>query len=91
MASWNDIVNVLEETQGKKYNVSYQTSEEAKTKEEELWAASNPGAARYALRRVMAQGDAKMPIVQNELFPEVKVTTDLRNIITTALKDKGLL
>ena len=91
VASWNHIVKLLEKIQGKHYAVTYQSTEDVQAKETELWAAGNPGAARYALRRVMAQGDAKLPIVQNGLFPEVKVTTDLQSIISNVLKEKGLL
>jgi hypothetical protein len=91
VASWNHIIKLLEEIQGKHYAVTYQSTEDAQAKETELWAAGNPGAARYGLRRVMAQGDAKLPIVQNDLFPEVKVTTDLQSIITDVLREKGLL
>jgi hypothetical protein len=91
VASWNHIVKLLEKIQGKHYTVTYQSTQDAQAKETELWAAGNPGAARYALRRVMAQGNAKLPVVQNDLFPEVKVTTDLESIITNVLREKGLL
>ena len=91
MANWNHIIKLLEKIQSKHYAVTYQSTEDAQAKETELWAAGNSGAARYGLRRVMAQGDAKLPIVQNDLFPEVKVTTDLQSIITNVLREKGLL
>jgi hypothetical protein len=48
-------------------------------------------AARYALRRVMAQGNAKVPVVGNGVFPEVTVTTDLESIITGILKQNGVI
>ena len=91
VATWNDIVKLLVEIQGKDYRVTYLSSEDAQAKEIELWAAGNAGAARYALRRVMAQGNAKLPVVQNSLFPEVKVSTNLQSVITTVLREKGLL
>lgn len=91
VATWNDIVKLLIEIQGKHYRVTYLSSEDAQAKEIELWAAGNAGAARYGLRRVMAQGNAKLPAVQNNLFPEVKVSTNLQSVITTVLREKGLL
>jgi hypothetical protein len=90
-ASWNDIIKQLEKIQGKSYTVTYQSTEDAQAKETEYWSTGNPSAARYALRRVMAQGNAKVPIVQNDLFPEVKVTTNLEAIITKVLKDKSII
>jgi hypothetical protein len=90
VASWNDIIKLLEKIQGKKYTVNYLSTEDAQATESEFWAAGNPAAARYALRRVMAQGDAKLPVVQNNLFPEVKVTTNLEDIIKKVLKDRGI-
>jgi hypothetical protein len=91
VASWNQILKLLEKIQGKHYTVTYQSTEDAQAKETELWAAGNPAAARYGLRRVMAKGNAKLPLVQNGLFPDVKVTTDLQSIITNVISGKGLL
>ena len=91
VASWNDIIKLLEKVQGKRYTVTYESTTEAQAKEVRAWAAGDPGAARFALRRVMAQGNAKMPVVQNSLFPEVTVTTNLEVIIRAALKSKGIL
>ena len=90
MASWNDIVTLLGKIQGKKYIVNYLSTEDAQAKETDFWAVNNPGAARYALRRIMAEGNAKLQVVQNSHFPEVKVTTNLENIIRKALKDRGI-
>jgi hypothetical protein len=90
VASWNDIIKLLGKIQGKKYTVNYLSTEDAQAKELEFWAAGNPAAARYALRRVMAQGDAKLLVVQNNLFPEVKVTTNMENIIKEVLKNRGI-
>lgn len=91
MASWNDIIKLLEKIQGKPYSVTYQSIEEAQAKETEYWAIGNPLAARYALRRIMAQGNAKVPVVQNDLFPEVKSATDLEIIVTDVLREKGII
>jgi hypothetical protein len=90
VASWNDIIRFLEKVQGKKYAVVYLSTEDAQAKETELWAAGNPVAARYALRRVMARGGAKLPVVQNDVFPEVEVTTNLEQIIRKVLKERGV-
>jgi hypothetical protein len=90
VASWNDIIKLLEKIQGTKYTVNYLSTEDAQAQESEFWAAGNPAAARYALRRVMAQGGAKLPVAQNNLFPEVKVTTNLENIIKKVLEDRGI-
>jgi hypothetical protein len=86
VASWNDIIKLLEKVQGKKYTVNYLSIEDAQVKETEFWAAGNPLAARYGLRRVMAKGNAKLPVVQNDLFPEVRVGTSLENIVKKVLK-----
>jgi hypothetical protein len=91
IASWNQVIKLLEKIQGRKYTVAYQSTEDAQAKEIEFWAGGDPRAARYALRRVMAEGNAKLPVVQNDLFPEVKATTNLQNIITEVLREKGLL
>jgi hypothetical protein len=90
VASWNEIVILLGKIQGKKYTVNYLSIEDAQAKETDFWAVNNPKAARYALRRVMAEGNAKLLMVQNSHFPEVKVTTNLENIIREALKDRGI-
>jgi hypothetical protein len=91
VATWNDIIKLLEKVQGKDYTVTYQSNEDAQAKETEYWAAGNLLAARYALRRVMGQGNAKLPVVQNDLFPEVKVTTDLESAIKSVLSGKGII
>ena len=88
VATWNDIIRLLEKVQGEKYAVTYESIEEAQAKEKQAWDAADPRAARFALRRVMAQGNAKLPLVQNSLFPEVKVTTNLEAIIRAALGNK---
>jgi hypothetical protein len=91
ISSWNQIIQLLEKIQGRQYVVTYESTEDARAKEIEFWAGGDPRAARYALRRVMAEGNAKLPVVQNGIFPEVKPTTDLQNIITEVLREKGLL
>lgn len=92
MASWNEIIAILEKVHGKAYAVTYLSTEEAQAKETEFWAAGTiPLAARYALRRVMAQGNAKMPVVENSLFPEVTVTTNLKQLIGEVLREKGVI
>lgn len=90
VATWNDIIVLLEKVQGKQYTVTYETIKEAKAKEVQAWNTGDPAAARFALRRIMAQGNAKLPVVQNSLFPEVKTSTNLETIIRTALKSKGI-
>jgi len=91
VATWNDIIKLLVEIQSKHYKVTYLSSEDAQAKEIELWAAGNPGAERYGLRRIMEQGDAKLQVVQNSLFPEVRTTTNLQSVITSVFREKGLL
>jgi len=91
VANWKQVIAILEKVSGKKYTVNFTPLEEAQKKETELWASGNaPVAARLGLRRVMARGDAKLPYVQNDLFPEVTPTTDLIKIATTVLKEKGI-
>jgi hypothetical protein len=90
LASWNDIICLLDKIQGQKYTVTYESIAEAEAKEAQAWSVGNPGAARFALRRIMAQGNAKLPVVQNGMFPEVKITTDLEVIIRAALKSKRI-
>lgn len=86
--TWNGIVKLLEKIQGKPYSVTYQSIQDAQAKEAELWSVGNPMAARYALRRIMAQGNGKVSVVQNTLFPEVKPETNLETIITDVLREK---
>lgn len=90
VASWNDIIKLLEKVQGKKYTVDYLSIEDAQAKETEFWATGNPLAPRYGLRRVMARGDAKLPVVQNDLFLEVQVGTSLENIAKKVLEGRGV-
>jgi len=91
VANWKQVIAILEKVSGKKYTVTFTPLEEAQAKETELWASGNaPMAARLGLRRVMGRGDAKMPYVQNDLFPEFTPTTDLTKIATAVLKEKGI-
>lgn len=90
VATWNDMIRLLEKAQGKPYTVTYESTVEAQAKEVKARADGDPGAARFALRRVMAQGNAKLPVVENCLFPKVKVTTNLEAIVIAALKSKGI-
>jgi hypothetical protein len=55
------------------------------------WESGSPLAARYALRRIMAEGNAKVPIIQNYYFPEVRVTTNLEEIIRDILQKKEFI
>lgn len=89
--TWNDIVKLLEKIQDKPYTVTYQSVQDAQAKETELWSAGDPMAARYALRRIMAQGNAKASIVQNTLFPEVMPETNLETIIASVLREKRVI
>ena len=90
-ATWNEVVKLLERIRGKLFSVKYQSIDDTQAKEAEYWATGNPMAARYALRRIMAQGNAKVSVIQNDPFPEVKTATDLEKIITNVLTEQGIV
>ena len=90
-SSWDEIISILEKLQGTKYSVKYTSIAEAEPIEEEAWADGNPVAFRLNLRRCMGTGNAKLEHVDNGMFPEVKVTTDLEAIAKKSLIKKGLL
>jgi hypothetical protein len=90
VASWNDIIKLLEKVQGKSFAVTYQSTESAQAKETEYWGVGSPMAMRsskgYGTRK--CQGTSRR---KNDVFPEVTVTTDLESIITGELKQKGVI
>jgi len=90
-SSWDEIISILEKLQGTKYSVKYTSIVEAEPIEEDAWEDGNPAAFRLNLRRCMGTGNAKLEPVDNGMFPEVKVTTDLEAIAKKTLIKKGLL
>ena len=91
VSSWDEIISFLEKLQGTKYTVKYTSIADAEAMEEEAWREGSPTAIRLNLRRCMGTGNAKLEHVDNAMFPEVKVTTDLEAIAKKALIAKGLL
>jgi hypothetical protein len=91
LSSWDEIVAILEKLQGTKYKVTYTSIADAEAMEEQAWAEGSPNAFRLNLRRCMGTGNAKLEHVDNAMFPEVQVTTDLEAIAKKALQKKGLL
>ena len=90
-SSWDEIISIFEKLQGTKYSVKYTSIAEAEAMEEQAWAEGSPAAFRLNLRRCMGTGNAKLEHVDNGMFPEVKVTTDLEAIAKKTLIKKGLL
>lgn len=91
LSSWNEIVRILERLQSTKYTVTYTSIDDVEKKEAEAWSKGDPAAVRLNLRRCMGTGNAKLNNVNNDLFPEVKVQTDLETIAKKALTKQGLL
>lgn len=91
LSSWNEIVRIMEGLQSRKYTVTYESIAEVEAREAEAWKKGDPSAVRLNLRRCMGTGNAKLNNVNNDLFPEVKVTTSLENIARKALTKQGLL
>jgi hypothetical protein len=91
LSSWDEIISILEKLQGVKYSVKYTSLQDAEEAEEQAWIDGSPAAFRLNLRRCMGTGNAKLENVDNGLFPEVKVTTNLEEIAKKALVKKGLL
>ena len=91
LSSWDEIISILEKLQGVKYSVKYTSLQDAEEVEERAWLEGSPFAFRLNLRRCMGTGNAKLENVDNGMFPEVKVTTNLEEIAKKALIKKGLL
>jgi hypothetical protein len=91
LSSWNEIVRILEGLQSTKYTVTYTSIAEAEVQEAKAWKNGDPSAFRLNLRRCIGTGNAKLNNVNNDLFPEVKVTTSLENSARKALTKQGLL
>jgi hypothetical protein len=90
-SSWNEIVRILENLQGTKYTVTYTSIAEVEEKEADGWKKGDPIAVRLNLRRCMGTGNAQLLNVNNDLFPEVKASTNLENVARKALTKQGLL
>lgn len=91
LSCWDEIIASLEKLQGVKYSVKYTSLQDAEELEERAWSEGTPLAFRLNLRRCMGTGNAKLENVDNEMFPEVKVTTNMEEIAKKALIKKGLL
>lgn len=71
--------------------MTYTSIGDVEKKEAEAWSKGDPAAVRLNLRRCMGTGNAKLNDVNNDLFPEVKIQTDLKTIAKKALTKQGLL
>ena len=91
LSSWNEIVRILEGLQSTRYIVTHTSIADVEKKEAEARSKGDPAAVRLSLRRSMGTGNAKLNNVDNDLFPEVKVQTDLESIARKALAKQGLL
>jgi len=91
-ATWNDVIKILEEAQGVKYDVTHESVESVREKESQAWEAGSPAVGKWALRRFMAEGNARIKEAQlmNKMFPEVKITTDMKRIVRDVLTEGGV-
>jgi hypothetical protein len=71
--------------------VTFTSLVEAEEKLAEAWGKDVPAAARLTIRICMGSGNAQLKIVDNDLFPEVKPTTNLESIAKKALTKQGLI
>jgi hypothetical protein len=89
VAIWNRIIGLLEKTQGRRYTATCESAAQAHAKGLGAWSKGAPAEARFALPRVVAEANAKLPVVLNSMFPEIKITTYLEAIVRVPLKSKA--